>query len=98
MQIDGRQVPLEVELLHACRGRVPGVIEMFDWFERSDGYLIVMEQPSPCKDLFDFISDKKSLDEALARNFFKQVCEMAIALADHNVVHRDIKVSIGLPI
>jgi serine/threonine protein kinase len=71
---------------------VKGIIEMYDWYERSDGYLIVMEQPSPCKDLFDFISEKKTLDESLARNFFRQVVEMALALADTNVVHRDIKV------
>ena len=91
MQIDGHRVPLEIELLAHCRA-VPGVIRMFDWYERSDGYLIVMEQPSPCKDLFDFISEKKALDEGLARNFFKQVVEMAVALTERGVVHRDIKV------
>jgi serine/threonine protein kinase len=73
LQLDGKTVPLEIVLLTACR-HVPGVVDTFDWFERSDGYLIVMEKPSPCTDLFDYISDRGPLDEALARNFFKQVC------------------------
>ena len=80
-------------LLSHCKAEgVEGIIQMFNWYERQDGFLIVMEQPSPCKDLFDFISEKKALDESLARNFFKQVVEMAISLDEIGIVHRDIKV------
>uniref|UniRef100_A0A914WW19 Serine/threonine-protein kinase 1 n=1 Tax=Plectus sambesii TaxID=2011161 RepID=A0A914WW19_9BILA len=91
LKLNGKTVPLEICLLTHCR-HVLGVVETFDWFERSDGFLIVMERPSPCTDLFDYISDRGPLDETLARNFFKQVVETAIACAEANVIHRDIKV------
>uniref|UniRef100_F1L4S0 Serine/threonine-protein kinase 1 n=1 Tax=Ascaris suum TaxID=6253 RepID=F1L4S0_ASCSU len=86
----GRDMPLEIVLLSECTD-IPGVIHMFDWFERSDGFLIVMERPSPCQDLFDYISEHGPLEEGLARAFFKQVVDTAIACANINVVHRDIK-------
>ncbi|KHN82231.1 Serine/threonine-protein kinase pim-1 [Toxocara canis] len=86
----GKEMPLEIVLLTECSG-IPGVIHMFDWFERSDGFLIVMERPSPCQDLFDYISEHGPLEEGLARAFFKQVVDTAIACANVSVVHRDIK-------
>jgi proto-oncogene serine/threonine-protein kinase Pim-3 len=88
--LNNKKVPLEIALLERCRD-CPGVIRMLGWYERPDGYLIVMERPSPYCDLFDFISDRGALDESLCRTFFKQVVEASIALAAVNVVHRDIK-------
>uniref|UniRef100_A0A1I7VAT8 Serine/threonine-protein kinase 1 n=1 Tax=Loa loa TaxID=7209 RepID=A0A1I7VAT8_LOALO len=86
----GKELPVEIVLLMECRN-IPGVIQMYDWFERSDGFLIVMERPSPCQDLFDYISEHGALDEKIARNFFKQVVDTVKACVDVNVVHRDIK-------
>lgn len=72
LQLNARQVPLEISLLWHVR-HIVGVIRMLDWYERTDGFLIVMERPSPCTDLFDYISEKQQLNEELARSFFKQV-------------------------
>ncbi|KAI1702406.1 protein kinase domain-containing protein [Ditylenchus destructor] len=88
--LKGKDVPLEIALLEQCR-ECPGVIKLMDWYERPDGFLIVMERPSPYCDLFDYISDRGALDETVTKCFFKQIVETAIACASCKVVHRDIK-------
>jgi len=89
-KIGASRVPLEVSLLHLLR-RLPGVVRLLDYFERHDSFIIVMERPEPCKDLFDFITEKGVLEEQLARDFFRQVVETVIACRGAGIIHRDIK-------
>jgi len=84
------KVPLEVCLMHRVSS-VSGVVRLIDYFERHDSFIIVMERPEPCKDLFDFITEKSVLEENLARNFFRQVVETVLACHRKGVIHRDIK-------
>jgi len=88
--VNGRRVPLELKLLQNVQS-VRGVIKLLDFFEKSDSFIYVLEKPSNSKDLFDFITDKGSLEEELAKNFFKQITDTVIACHKFGVVHRDIK-------
>ncbi|VDM27635.1 unnamed protein product [Toxocara canis] len=100
----GNGIPLEIVLLKQCQG-IPGVVQLFDWYERMKGFLIVMERPDPGQDLFDYISYHGPIAECLAKNFFKQVVEhyrggnkVDVQIVDtvndcaqRSVLHRDIK-------
>jgi len=89
------KVPLEVALMWKVGGHSSGVIQLIDYFELPDFHLLVMERPGTsaqaCKDLFDFISDHKRLEEPLARHIFRQVVRTVQECHEAGVIHRDIK-------
>lgn len=86
----GRKVPLELKLLSTVQN-VDGVIKLLDFYERNDSFIYIMEKPKETKDLFDFITENKSLEESLAKKFFRQVVETVISCHAAGVIHRDIK-------
>ena len=86
---NSNSLPTEIALMQQVQ-HVEGVIKILDCFDSPDCYYIVMEK-FKSKDLFDFITDKGSLEEQLAKNFFKQITDTVIACHKKGVVHRDIK-------
>merc|ERR1712079_285306 len=89
-ETEGRRVPLELKLLNAVQD-IDGVIQLLDFYERNDSFIYILERPTNSKDLFDFITEKRLLDEDLARNFFRQIVATVSACHKAGVVHRDIK-------
>jgi len=89
-EMDGKRVPQELKLLQSVQN-VDGVIQLIDFYERSDSFIYIMERPQNSKDLFDFITEKRVLSEEISRNFFRQIVETVIACHRNGVVHRDIK-------
>jgi len=88
--LNGKKVPLELKLLCSVRN-VEGVVKILDFFEREDSFIYILEHPSDSVDMFDYISEKGSLDEKIAADFFRQVVETVLACHSTGVIHRDIK-------
>jgi len=89
-EIDGQPVPMELQLLKSVQN-VEGVIQLYEYYERTDSFIYILEKPDKCEDLFDFITEKKSLNEDLARQFFEQIVKTVLACHHNGVIHRDIK-------
>ncbi|XP_060741724.1 serine/threonine-protein kinase pim-1-like [Tachysurus vachellii] len=87
-------LPREVALMKMVSkpSRCENVLELYEWFDMSDSYILVLERPSPCKDLHDFQNDHKGrLSEPLAKQIMRQLVQAARHCNDHGVLHRDIK-------
>ncbi|KHN88173.1 Serine/threonine-protein kinase pim-1 [Toxocara canis] len=86
----GGGIPLEIAVLQKCQN-ITGVVRMLDWYELATAFVIVMERPERCQDLFDYITCHGRIAEGLAKNFFKQIVVTVIACAWKGILHRDIK-------
>jgi len=89
-QLGGSVVPLEIVLLlqvSSCNR----VVSLIDWFEERDCFLLVMEKPDNCTDLFEYISERGVLTEETAREIFIQTIQAILCCHEKGVVHRDIK-------
>lgn len=90
--IKEKSVPMEIALLRKVNEtRHAGVVTLLEWFECSDCFLLVMARPTPVLDLFDYVSEKKRLDENTSKMIFVQVVEAMVHCHNRSVLHRDIK-------
>lgn len=90
--IKEKSVPMEIALLRKVNEtRHAGVVTLLEWFECSDCFLLVMARPTPVLDLFDYVSEKKRLDETTSKQIFVQVVQAMIHCHQRSVLHRDIK-------
>ena len=88
--VDDEVLPIEICLMKKV-AHIPGCIQILDYYERRDSFLVVMERPYPSKDLFEYITEKGALSEELSKKFFRQIVETLDAVHTAGVVHRDIK-------
>ncbi|KAK2914141.1 hypothetical protein Q8A67_002540 [Cirrhinus molitorella] len=89
-----KRLPLEIGLtLMANKGSsAPEIIKLLDWQEDTDQFIMVMERPFPCMDLFSFMElHGGTLHERTARRIMWQVVRAANACCENGVFHRDIK-------
>jgi hypothetical protein len=100
-----KRIPLEIALMirvSSCKY----CIRILDYLEQKSCFIIIMERLERSKDLFDLITEFADpahanpsmsqlgiygLEERLAREYFKQIVEAAMAILQLGVLHRDIK-------
>ncbi|XP_072776362.1 serine/threonine-protein kinase pim-3-like [Taeniopygia guttata] len=92
-QPDGTRVPLEVVLMEKVGSGCQNIIQLLDWFELPDSFILVLERPGASRDLLEFLQeqDQGFLCEEQARWLFCQVLEAVRHCTACGVLHRDIK-------
>ncbi|XP_016303422.1 serine/threonine-protein kinase pim-2-like [Sinocyclocheilus anshuiensis] len=87
-------LPLEIGLLLLVNKepRVPEIIQLLDWQDQPERYIMVLECPSPCKDLWDYTMLQGGfLSEDTARFIMTQATMAAHMCCQRGVFHRDVK-------
>ncbi|TRY54474.1 hypothetical protein DNTS_009189 [Danionella cerebrum] len=87
-------VPLEVGLtVLANKGpSCPRIIQLLDWQDDDDKYVMVLQRPVASMDLMSYIRlNHNFMDEDKARHLMEQVTDAAITCCNRGVLHRDIK-------
>uniref|UniRef100_A0A8C3Y5T1 Serine/threonine-protein kinase n=1 Tax=Catharus ustulatus TaxID=91951 RepID=A0A8C3Y5T1_CATUS len=88
---DGTRVPMEVVLMEKVGSGCHYIIQLLDWFELPDSFLLVMERPEASRDLLQLLLEHEVLSEEMARWLFRQVLEAVRHCTACGVLHRDIK-------
>ena len=87
---DGQSVPMEVYLLRQVN-HIAGCVQLLDYYEQADSFVLVFERPAPCRDLFDVITERGALPEYVARNFLRQLVVTLCETHAAGVLHNDVK-------
>lgn len=85
-----RVVPIEFKLHYAARACCDRVCDVFDWFEMDDVFCLVIEFINGY-DLFELSNRVGGMNEIHVRHIMRQIVDIVVTLARHQIVHRDIK-------
>ncbi|NXI21010.1 PIM3 kinase, partial [Sterrhoptilus dennistouni] len=83
--------PVEIALMEKVGSGCHNIIQLLDWFEQPDSFLLVMERPEQSQDLLNILLEQEFLSEEAARWLFCQVLEAVRHCTACGVLHRDIK-------
>ena len=68
----------------------PNIIHIYEVFENKEKMVLVMEIAAG-GELYDFLSERKCLEENEARRIFRQIATAVYYCHKHNICHRDLK-------
>ncbi|XP_036425591.1 serine/threonine-protein kinase pim-2-like [Colossoma macropomum] len=94
--VDSRAVPAEVALMQMVNQPpfCKNIIRLIEWLDEPDQYILVLERPDPCVDLWSFLDNLGGYaDEEMARTMMLQVVEAVSQCSLRGVLHRDIKLA-----
>ncbi|XP_068075108.2 serine/threonine-protein kinase pim-2 [Danio rerio] len=70
----------------------PHIIKLLDWQDHEDHYVLILECPSPCENLEEFLYHRGgTLDENTTRHIMEQAIHAADLCCQRGVFHRDVK-------
>ncbi|XP_035235882.1 uncharacterized protein LOC118206858 [Anguilla anguilla] len=70
----------------------PNVLHFYEWFDKADHYVMVLERPENCMDLLDLCASQNGfLDERRARAVTDQLLQALLHCQQCGVFHRDVK-------
>ncbi|XP_046441053.1 nascent polypeptide-associated complex subunit alpha, muscle-specific form-like isoform X6 [Daphnia pulex] len=78
----------EIQIMSSVRH--PNIIHIYEVFENKEKMVLVMEYAAG-GELYDYLSQRKVLNEAEARRVFRQVASAVYYCHKHNICHRDLK-------
>ncbi|CAG9785199.1 unnamed protein product [Diatraea saccharalis] len=78
----------EVQIMSSVRH--PNIVHIYEVFENSEKMILVMEYCSG-GELYDYLSQKKVLQEDEARRLFRQIATAVYYCHIHKICHRDLK-------
>ncbi|XP_035286954.1 serine/threonine-protein kinase pim-1-like isoform X2 [Anguilla anguilla] len=87
LQLPGMETPMpkEVRLFQMVHtpSTHPNILKVIDWFDRPASYVMAMERPDPCKDLFTYCQEQGGvLDEDQACSITGQLLGGTTALSN----------------
>uniref|UniRef100_A0A3B1K663 Serine/threonine-protein kinase n=2 Tax=Astyanax mexicanus TaxID=7994 RepID=A0A3B1K663_ASTMX len=91
--VNSRSIPIEVALIEKMsEPPVKSIIQLIQWFDEPERYIVVMELFRPCMDLLDFMCSKRGFfTEKKARHIMVQAIKAVTECHKRGVLHRDIK-------
>ncbi|XP_045025839.1 serine/threonine-protein kinase par-1 isoform X3 [Daphnia magna] len=78
----------EIQIMSSVRH--PNIIHIYEVFENKEKMVLVMEYAAG-GELYDYLSQRKVLNETEARRVFRQVASAVYYCHKHNICHRDLK-------
>ncbi|XP_068051060.1 serine/threonine-protein kinase pim-1-like [Anomalospiza imberbis] len=88
---DGTHVPMEIVLMEKVGSGCHNIIQLLEWFELPESFVLVMEHPEALQDLLQFLQEQEFLCKEMARWLFCHVLEAVQHCTTCGVLHRDIK-------
>uniref|UniRef100_W5KKW8 non-specific serine/threonine protein kinase n=1 Tax=Astyanax mexicanus TaxID=7994 RepID=W5KKW8_ASTMX len=89
-----KTVPAEVALMQMANQppSCPNIIQLIEWFDEPDRYILVLELPDKCRDLWSYLNlFGGAVKEDIAQKIMLQAVQAASECLKRGVLHRDMK-------